>query len=429
MGTLSIAPAIHPVSGAPDDFAGLVERMEGAKFVLLGESTHGTHQFYRDRARITRHLLDKGFDAVAIEGDWPDAMRVGKYVRGLGDDATAERALAGFERFPQWMWRNADFQELVDDVRGSNERHRRDVGFFGLDLYSLHRSMQAGIDYVDEHEPTLSRGVRDWYGCFDRFGAEPQQYGQAAALGLGSCRDAVIGMLVELEQRRPFEDGEPYFDAVQNAVVTARSEAYYRAMFAGRPDTWNLRDTHMADTLDALASHIAKRKGRPARIVVWAHNSHVGDARATASSRRGEINLGQLCRERHGSDVFVVGFTTHTGTVTAASAWGGVAERKNVRPAIQGSWEAELHAVGRPRWWLDCRDPRLSDALSAERLERFIGVLYLPETERYSHYVEARIGEQFDALVYYDSTRAVEPLERTGRWDRGELPETFPSAM
>jgi erythromycin esterase-like protein len=428
MATLSLEPAIHPLTGGRGDFDALIERIGDARFVLLGESTHGTHQFYRDRRRLTLELVERGFDAVALEADWPDAMRVTRYLRGEPDDLDAAEALAGFERFPTWMWRNADVVELVAELREHDERQSRDVGVYGLDLYSLHRSMEAVIGWVDAHEPKLAPAARELYACFDRFGDDPQRYGQAAALGLVSCEDDVVELLVDLNDRRPAGD-EAFFDAVQNATIARRAEAYYRGMFHGRVNTWNLRDTHMADTLDALAAHLEAQHGRPARIVVWAHNSHIGDARATGMGRRGEVNLGQLMRERHGDAAFLVGFSTATGTVTAASEWGAAAERKRLRTPITGSWEAELHAVGRPRWWLDCGDPRLVDSLAVERLERFVGVLYLPETERYSHYVECTLGRQFDALVYHDETRAVEPLERTGRWDRGELPDTYPSSL
>jgi erythromycin esterase-like protein len=423
---LVIAESLHPLNGDIRDYGALIDKAADARFVLLGESTHGTHQFYRDRALITQQLIQRGFDAVAVEADWPDASRVRAFVVGAPEDAEAIDALGGFKRFPTWMWRNADVLDLVGWLREYDERHRRSVGFFGLDLYSLHRSMDAVVQWFATHRPDQVSHVREHYACFERFGDDPQRYGRAAAFGLGQCADDVVHMLTDVARNRPVSPDEVFFDAEVNARIAVAAEAYYRRMFSGQAETWNLRDTHMADTLDRIAHEIERRNGRPARIVVWAHNSHIGDARATAAAKRREINLGQLVRERHRAESLLVGFTTYTGTVTAASDWGGAAERKRIRPALAGSWEDLFHQVGRPRWWLDLHDPRVAAALDGERLERFIGVLYLPESERWSHWYECRIAEQYDALVYYETTRAVEPLERTSIWDRGELPDTFP---
>ena len=433
--------AAHRLTGASTDFDPLLEMVGEARFVLLGEASHGTHEFYRVRAAITKALVrDHGFDAVAVEADWPDAYRVNRYVRGRDTDPDAVDALGGFRRFPQWMWRNADVLDFVGWLRAYNEAldgRREAVGFYGLDLYSLHASIAAVLDYLRVADPEGARRAQRRYACFDHFGEDTQAYGLAAGSGAApSCEAAVVAQLLELRARAAEyarRDGrlapDDFFFAEQNARLVASAERYYRAMFAGRAASWNLRDRHMADTLAALDRHLS-RSGRPARLVVWAHNSHLGDARATEMAAGGELNLGQLAREAYGPQVVSVGFTTYEGTVTAASDWDAPAERKRVRPALPGSYEALFHATGLARFLLPlgARHPAI-EALRQPRLQRAIGVIYLPESERASHYFHARLPHQFDAVLHYDVTRAVEPLERTGVWERGEVPETYPSAL
>lgn len=434
----ALRSAANPIVGAHDDYDGLLDDLKDARFVLLGEATHGTHEFYRERARITRRLITRhGFVGVAAEADWPEAWRVHRYVNGRSKEADTVDALGDFERFPAWMWRNADVLDFVGWLRDHHDRHGGPAGFYGLDLYSLHRSASAVIDYLSRVDPDAAPRARDLYACLDQAGVDPQKYGLGAVLGITpSCEDAVVRILEELRARRPLlvdkggpEAEEEYFFAEQNARLARDAEAYYRGMFRRRVNTWNLRDTHMVETLSALSTHLEKTLGRPARLVVWAHNSHCGDARATAVSQHGEVNIGQLARERWGDKVRLVGFSTYSGTVTAASSWGGPAERKRVRPARADSWEALLHKAGKPRYWIDTRDPRVRVALQGERLGRAIGVLYLPESERQSHYYETRLAEQFDHVLHFDHTRAVEPLERTSVWEMGEVPETFPTGL
>lgn len=390
-----------------------------APLVLLGEATHGTHEFYQLRADLTRRLIaDHGFQAVAAEADWPDAFRVNRYVRGLSDDASAEQALGDFRRFPAWMWRNTEVVEFVQWLREHN-RAGGQAGFYGLDLYSMHGSIQAVLAHLDRTDIQAARRARERYSCFDQFGRDPRDYAYATALNLADdCRSEVLAQLLDMRRRRGV--GEEAFSAEQNARLVRDAEAYYRAMLGGEPSSWNLRDTHMADTLDALLEHL-----RPGRVVVWAHNSHVGDARATSMGSGGELNIGQLARQRHGGRARLVGFCTHRGTVTAASSWDGPAERKRVRPGLPDSYEDALSKLDRERFFFRTSglDP------SENRLERAIGVLYLPQTERQSHYFRACLASQFDALVHCDQTRALEPLERTLQWDRGELPETYPSGF
>jgi erythromycin esterase-like protein len=425
--------AARPVAAGYD---ALVEMGGKAQCVLIGEASHGTHEFYATRAELTRRLItEHGFRAVAVEADWPDSFRVHRFVSNRGDDKTATDALGDFRRFPAWMWRNTVVVEFVEWLREWNSRDRtgKNVsGFFGLDLYSMHSSIDAVLEYLDKVDPASAQRARRRYGCFDHFGEDPQHYGLATVSGQAEpCEEEVVGQLVELRRKYTeliARDGhigqEEFFSAEQNARLIANAERYYRAMFHGRANSWNLRDEHMFETLNQLVRHLDS--GR-ARVVVWAHNSHLGDARATAMTLRGEFNVGQLVRERFGGDGFSIGFTTHSGTVTAASDWGEPAERKRVRPALRGSYEELFHAVEMAAFWLDLREQNEATALlREERLERAIGVIYRPETERLSHYFEARLAEQFDAVIHLDETRALEPLERNSGWDVGELPETYP---
>jgi erythromycin esterase-like protein len=434
--------AIATDEGVPSDDV-LFDLVGDAHFVLLGEASHGTGDFYAARARMTRRLIEeKGFCAVAVEADWPDAYRVNRYVRGRGDDADAEEALRGFQRFPTWMWRNAAVLDFVGWLRERNDRvgdDRRKAGFYGLDLYSLYRSIGEVITYLDRVDPAAAQRARERYACFDHYGTDDgQTYGLAAAMGAGeTCEKEVIEQLTDLQRhavRYARRDGllaeDEAFYAEQNALVVRDAAEYYRSMFNGRALSWNLRDRHMVDTLDAVHAHLTRQLGDPAKIVVWEHNSHLGDARATEMSARGELNVGQLVRERHPGDCRDLGFTTYTGTVTAADDWGGPAQRKWVRPALPGSVEELFHQVGHKEFMLSfAKATRATELLRAARLERAIGVIYRPETERASHYFRARVADQFDAVIHIDDTRAVQPLERTALWDTGEVPETYPFAV
>jgi len=427
-----------PMSGGGRDDDRLLARIGDARLVLLGEATHGTHEFYDARARITKRLiLEKGFHAVAIEGDWPDAYEVDAYVRGRSEATDADVALSGFKRFPTWMWRNADVLDFVSWLRQHNDESERKVGFYGLDLYSLYASIEAVVAHLDSVDPEAARRARARYGCFDHYGRDTGRYAYATALGLSqSCERDVLDQLLELRERAEESllrggragDDEEFF-VERNAVLIKNAERYYRSMFRGHVETWNMRDEHMMDTLSALLAHLDKRHGR-SKVVVWEHNSHLGDARATDMGASGERNVGQLVRERHGEDAVLVGFTTFDGTVTAASAWDEPAQRKIVRPALPGSYEALFHeaSIGRFTLLLD-REPGRSAPLFRPRLERAIGVLYMPKTERWSHYFHATLPMQFDAVIHYDRTRAVEPLEVGESWTEGEVPETYPFAV
>lgn len=430
------------MGGTWADFDPILDRIgDDTRFVLIGEASHGTHEFYKLRAELTKRLIrERGFTAIAAEADWPDAYRVNRYVRAAGDrDPDAVSALAGFRRFPQWMWRNADVLDMVGWLRAHDDGvdPAARVGFYGLDLYSLHSSIDAVIAYLEPRDPALAAAARERYACFAPFGDEPQHYGYAAASGLDDCADEVVAQLIELHRKRGDllrADGvvaeDEQFAAEQNAIVVANAEQYYRAMFAGGVSTWNLRDTHMMDSLDGLAAHLG-RTGRPAKIVVWAHNSHCGDSDAASHRHdRNEITLGHLCRARHPASTMLIGFTTHHGTVTAANDWGAPAERKHVRDGLRGSYEALFHQTGVPRFLLMLDDlGEITGALREPRLERAIGVIYRPQTERASHYFRTRLPQQFDAVIHLDETRAIEPLERTALWIEGEVPETYPSGL
>ena len=428
------------LSGDPSQYDALLEGIGNARIVLLGEATHGTHEFYRERAFITRRLIvEKGFSGVAVEADWPDAYRVNRYVRGTSADEDSVDALGDFGRFPTWMWRNADVLDFIGWLRSHNDTKpaAERAGFYGLDLYSLRASMQAVLAYLDKVDPESARRARTRYACFDRFGEEMQQYGYAAGYGLTpSCERQVVTELLELHQRRAdyaSRDGrvaaDEYFYAEQNARLVRNAEEYYRTMFRGRAESWNLRDQHMTETLRELLQFLDRTRPH-ARIVVWAHNSHLGDARATEMGEGGELNVGQLVRGHFGAEAVLVGFTTSTGTVTAATEWDGPAHRRHVRPALAGSYERLFHEAGIPRFFLPLRtDPELASALAGPRLERAIGVIYVPESERRSHYFHAHLPQQFDFVLHFDETRAVEPLERSAMWEAGEVAETFPSGL
>ncbi|MCE3261507.1 MAG: erythromycin esterase family protein [Pseudoduganella sp.] len=424
-----------------EDFDFLLDCIGSASIVLLGEATHGTREFYRLRAAISKRLIvDKGFDAIAVEADWPDALRVSRYVQHMGDDMSADQALSGFKRFPQWMWRNHEIVDLVSWLRVHNQHvasPARRCGFYGLDLYSLEQSMHAVIAYLDQADPEAAARARERYSCIDHFAQDPQRYGYAISFGMKPhCEEEVLRQLVEMNRKasellRTGMVPDEFFYAQQNARVTRNAEVYYRAMFKGRDESWNVRDSHMAETLQALREHIGQSTGRPARIVVWAHNSHLGDARATEMGAHGQLNLGQLVRERYRpGESFLLGFTTHAGSVTAASEWDGPAELKPIVQSRPDSVEYLLHQVGMPAFLLPLRghDSALA-RVDGRLLERAIGVIYRPETERMSHYFHADPERQFDALIHVDRTTALTPLERSAPWHHDEPAETYPSGL
>lgn len=438
--TALLKNSVNPLRGAEKDYDPLMDLIGEARIVLLGEASHGTHEFYRERATITRRLIqEKGFTAVAVEADWPDAYRVNRYVLGRSRDANGLESLADFKRFPTWMWRNRDVLDFVTWLRAHNESQSGDAaaaGFYGLDLYSLHASMVAVLEYLDRIDPESAQRARSRYACFDHYGEDSQRYGYAAGFGLAkTCEDDVIAQLQDLHRRAEnylHRDGfvaeDEFFFAEQNARLVKNAERYYRSMFQDRVSSWNLRDQHMAETLTALMAHLSRRRTQP-KVVVWAHNSHLGDARATQMGESGELNVGQLIREHYGCEAVLIGFSTYRGTVTAASNWDGPMERKAVQPALADSYEALFHEVGIPRFLLTLNDDSVADPLKEQRLERAIGVIYLPKTERLSHYFYVSLPAQFDAVLHFDETHALEPLDPPSNWPAGDGPDTYPSGM
>ncbi|HJU23618.1 MAG TPA: erythromycin esterase family protein [Casimicrobiaceae bacterium] len=419
--------------GALDELAARAAR---ASIVLIGEASHGTEDFYATRAALTRTLIaDHGFRAVALEADWPDAFRVHRFVTGRSDDKDALAALSDFRRFPAWMWRNETMRAFVDwlaEYNATRAMHER-AGLFGLDLYSLFGSIESVLAHLDRVDPQAAARARQRYSCFEYFGDDVHGYALAVAQGADSCEDEAVSQLVELRRHALLTldagDGaqdEEIFSAEQNARLIVNAERYYRAMYRGRESTWNMRDRHMVETLGALRERFP---GASEGMVVWAHNSHLGDARATEMSARGEVNVGQLVRERYGRDVYSIGFSTFEGTVTAATNWNGAAERKRVRPGLPGSYERLFHESGRGRFYVDLGARDVATALRGALLQRAIGVIYRSQTERWSHYFEARLPEQFDAMIHLDKTSAIVPLDRAAGWDEGEPPETWPTGM
>jgi erythromycin esterase-like protein len=418
---------VRPIRSPQDVMEPILEMIGDARIVMIGEASHGTHDFYDYRAQITKRLIEeRGFTAVCAEADWPDAWRVNRFVRGFGDDANAAEALAGFKRFPQWMWRNTVVLEFVNWLRRRNGQlsaRAAKAGFYGIDLYSLNASVHAVLEFLDKVDPAAAARARYRYSCFEDFGEDPQAYGYAASFDLDrSCEDQAIAQLIELRRnaanyarRDPGVAEDESFYAEQNARVIANAERYYRTMFTNDVSSWNLRDSHMADTIDALLDHFDRRNpAARTKVVVWAHNSHLGDARATVMGwARSEWNVGQLMRERHGRDVCNIGFSTYRGTVTAASTWDAPAETKRVCPGLPNSYERLFHETEIPDFLLRMTDAGdAHDALRREHLQRAIGVIYRPQTERISHYFDARLPDQFDAMIHLDQTSALIPLDQ-----------------
>ena len=413
-----------------DSVDAILDRIGDAKVVLLGEATHGTSEFYRMRARLTQELiLRRGFTVVAVEADWPDAARIDHYVRHLDRPTAPETA---FTRFPTWMWRNAEVAAFVEWLRAHNAEVRdpeRRAGFHGLDLYSLYTSIAAVLRYLDDVDPDAARIARARYGYLTPWQSDPAAYGRAVVTrGYRDCETQVVAMLQELLDKRlayQHRDGERFLDALQNARVVANAERYYRAMYYGSRESWNLRDQHMFDTLQVLFAF----RGPETKAVVWEHNSHVGNAAATEMGGRGELNVGMLAREVYGDSAYLVGFGTDHGTVAAATNWDGAMEVKRVRPAHPESYEWLCHEASVPAFALALRHPRrdaVRDELTGPRLERAIGVIYRPETELASHYFQAVLPVQFDEYLWFDETRAVTPL---GRVETHGMPDTYPFGL
>jgi erythromycin esterase-like protein len=421
-----VREAARPITGTDRDYDSLIEQIGDARFVLLGEATHGTHEFYHERARITRRLIEeKNFNVVMLEADWSEAYRVNEFVRGsvAGSNQSAERALSVFTRFPQWMWRNTDFRDLVGWLRSHNNSRlsgSAGVRVYGMDLYNLSESIDAVIRYLGRVDSEAARRARRGYDCFYGFRQDPAAYGRAVAdRQTRSCERSAQQQVDELQRRLTdsarrtnLEPDDELLSAYQNARVVKNGEAYYRTIYQGTSvSSWNLRDRHMVETIQGVVAYLDGLGRNQTKVIVWAHNSHLGDARMTEMGERGEVNVGQLVRQRYGRNSILVGFTTYAGEVRAAYEWGGASESRTLRPALTESYSALFHATGIPNFLLQFRDGgRLTEELAQPRLERAVGVIYLPRTERRSHYFRARLSRQFDAVIHLDTTSAVEPL-------------------
>ncbi|MGQ3888946.1 erythromycin esterase family protein [Legionella sp. CNM-1927-20] len=414
---------IKPLSGNKQDYSELIERIGNRRFVLLGEATHGTEEFYQARIEITKRLIEeKGFMAVAIEGDWPDAYGIHRYIQGKGEIKDNEKSLSRFQRFPTWMWRNTTMPPFIKWLRMYNDKlaANRKIGFYGLDLYSLNASITAVINYLMKVDPKAAKQAIERYGCFDYQRLDAQSYGYLANLGIKKkCIKEALAVLVDLQQNAfdyLRQDGvnleEDYFFATQNARIVKDAENYYRSMFEGYASSWNIRDQHMAETVNVLADYLERRFQKPAKIVIWAHNSHVGDARATERNEHDEINIGQLMKEQYDLSTYLLGFSTYEGFVTAASDWDKPAECKKIVPGLAGSYEELFHQLNYKDFILYLPgNEQLKHFLKIPRLQRAIGVIYRPETERFSHYFFTRLPYQFDCLIHFDKTNALQELE------------------
>jgi len=413
----------------------LLESIGDAQIVMLGESTHGTHEFYDIRAQISQRLIaEQHFNMIAIEGDWPDAYQVNLYIHGQ-KYTQASTALNSFDRFPTWMWRNVPMLKMCEWLRSHNKKqeHNDKVGFYGLDMYSLYRSIDEIINCLDTIDPQLAAEARYNYSCLDHFRADPQTYGYAVFTKISkSCTDEVIKQLKILLDRdwdllaQGALSADQAFYIEQNARVVKNAEEYYRQLFVNEINNWNLRDSHMFQTINQLIKHYELKGIKKPKIIIWAHNSHIGNAQATEMNKRGEYNIGQLIKKQYNKNSFSLGFTTYEGTVSAASDWHGPVERKFVQKALQDSYEELFHTVEIPNFLLLLHNKEI---VPQTLLERAIGVIYKPETERMSHYFYAHLSQQFDAIMHCDKTTAIEPLEKTAQWIKGETPETYPSGL
>lgn len=416
----TIRNTVNPLSNDPKSYYPLLDRIADAHFVLLGEATHGTSQFYAARAQITSLLIkEKGFNVIAVEADFPEVQPINQFLKDSQFRKSTAESLDGFKRFPIWMWKNKEMLSFIEQLKDINLQKppEKKIAFYGMDLYSMYSSIEAVISYLDKVDPDAAQMAKKRYACFYRYGSDDDSYGQAMSYVKENCQKQVVDQLIELQKKRneylqenSLQGNEELFYAEQNAKVAKDAEQYYREMFSRRVKTWNLRDLHMADMVDEVSNHVKKISGT-SKIVVWAHNSHVGNALATEFSESEELSLGQLVLFRHWGDAYLVGLTTYNGTVAAASQWGAKVEKKTLNPALDGSYEELFHNTDIKSFMLDFNDlPSDLNTFKQNHLERSVGVVYTPESERVSHYFNARMADQFHAVIHIDHTSAVEPL-------------------
>jgi erythromycin esterase len=433
--TRDLVAAVRSVSlpiGSPVDLGALIERVGDARFVLLGEASHGTHEYYAWRAEITRRLVEeKQFSFIAVEGDWPDCYRVNRFVKGYDDAGeTGREVLHTFERWPTWMWANEEVADLIEWLREHNARQpdERKVGFYGLDVYSLWDSLYQVLGYLGKHLPSALPAARRAFQCFEPYGEDVEDYARATRWVDASCEREVISLLGEIRRsarKFPHDGQDGHFNAEQNALIVKNAEHYYRTMIGGGPESWNIRDRHMAQTLERLV----RQHGPNAKAIVWEHNTHIGDARFTDMAEDGMVNVGQLVREAHRDETFLVGFGSHHGTVIAGAEWGAPMERMTVPAAQAGSWEDVLHQAGLADQLLLMDAVRADEQFLARRGQRAIGVVYHPDYEQYGNYVPTVLPQRYDAFIFLDETAALRPLGDVQPQDDGEVPETYPSGV
>lgn len=402
----------------------IIDRIGDASIVLMGEATHGTQEFYQTRMELSKILIEeKGFQAISIEGDWTSAFAINQYIQNFDGYKTPEAALHDFTRFPKWMWRNALMPDFLQWLRNYNDNLKdasQKIGFYGLDLYCLNDSIKAVIDYLQIHDPEAAKRASKRYACFDHANVDAQTYGYLVDARIKrACIREASEQLIEMQhkafpilEKSISSENEKLFYTTQNARLIKNAEHYYRAMFESREETWNIRDSHMGETLQNLISHLESKFKKPAKIIIWAHNSHIGDARATEMSERKEINIGQIVREHFSNQSFHLGFSTYTGMVTAADDWDGPAKTKNINPGLPGSYEDLFHQLQAKDFCLYLHDEELNHYLNIPRLQRAIGVIYRPDAERFSHYFFTHLPYQFDAVIHLDKTTALTPLDR-----------------
>ena len=416
------------------DLDPLIERIGDARYVLLGEATHGTSEFYEWRATLSRRLIEeRGFSFVGVEGDWPDCYRVNRYAKSYDDAGDSARdVLHAFERWPTWMWANREVAEFAEWLRDHNRGLSApiQVGFYGLDVYSLWESMHAVVEYLESIDPAVARAARAAYRCFEPYAEDVQEYARATAIVPTTCEREAVSVLAALRGKMAEygEDGrDAYFNAEQNALVARNAELYYRTMVRGGPTSWNVRDTHMVETLERLMTH----HGPNAKAIVWEHNTHIGDARFTDMARAGMFNVGQLVRQAHDADdVVLVGFGTYRGTVIAGDEWGAPMRRMRVPPAREGSFEDAIHAseVGDALLLFDGTDDGGVAGLDEPIGHRAIGVVYDPRREQWGNYVPTIVPRRYDAFIHIEESSGVDAFHMPVLVD-GEPPETYPSGM
>lgn len=398
----------------------LLDQIGDARFVLLGEDTHGSSEFYRARSEITQLLInEKGFNIIALEADFPEAYRINQFLWDRKNNYSAKWALDNFKRFPSWMWKNKEMLSFIEDLKRMNLKRpeTKQISLYGLDLYSMHSSIEAVVAYLEKIDSDAAQRAKKRYACFYQYGSDDDSYSQAMGYVKENCKNEVVAELIELQSKKlmylskdGLSENEELFCAEQNAILAKNAEQYYREMFNKRVNTWNLRDLCMSNMVDSITEHVSKIDGS-AKAVIWAHNSHTGNALATEFSESGELSLGQLLLFNHWGEAYLIGFTTFNGTVAAASEWGGLVENKRLNPAIQGSYEQIFHETGKKAMLLDFQDFHDNlDFFKKEHFERAVGVVYTPETEMFSHYFKARLADQFDAVIHFDTTNPVSPL-------------------